>query len=113
MTPGPIVRATLLGTGTSTGVPVPLCSCDVCTSNDPRDTRLRCSCLVETGGLSILIDAGPDFRTQCLRRGIERIDAVLITHEHFDHIAGLDDLRPFVMWHRETLPIFASKRTAE
>ena len=91
----PPVRATLLGTGTSTGVPVIGCSCRVCTSDDPRDRRLRCACFVETNGLNLLIDAGPDFRTQALRAGIRQIDTLLVTHHHFDHVAGLDDLRPF------------------
>ena len=106
------VRATLLGTGTSTGIPVPACSCEVCTSSDKNDDRLRCSCLIEVAGLSILVDAGPDFRTQCLRYGIETIDAVLITHEHFDHVAGLDDLRAFLLKNRSRMPVFASPRTA-
>jgi phosphoribosyl 1,2-cyclic phosphate phosphodiesterase len=107
------VRATLLGTGTSTGIPVPACSCEVCTSSDPKDNRLRCSCLIEVAGLSILVDAGPDFRTQCLRYGIDRVDAVLITHEHFDHVAGLDDLRAFLLKDRSRMPVYASPRTAD
>ena len=106
------VRATLLGTGTSTGVPIPGCTCVVCTSKDPKDTRLRCSCLIEVNGLSILIDTGPDFRTQCLERQIREVDAVLYTHEHFDHVAGLDDLRPFLIWNKTLLPCFAASRTA-
>lgn len=107
------LRATLLGTGTSTGIPVPTCTCEVCTSSDPRDHRLRCSCLVEVDGLSILIDAGPDLRTQCLKYGITRIDAVLVTHEHFDHVAGIDDLRGFLLKNRAPISVFAPPRTAD
>ena len=107
------VKVTLLGTGTSTGIPVIGCSCRVCTSQDPRDKRLRCSCLVEANGLTLLIDAGPDFRTQALRANIKQVDAVLITHHHFDHIAGLDDLRPFFFQNKASIPCYASPDTAE
>lgn len=103
---GPSVRATLLGTGTSTGVPVIGCSCRVCTSLDPKDRRLRCACFVEVNGVHILIDAGPDFRTQALRAGIHNVDALLITHHHFDHVAGIDDLRPFFFKNRTVIPCF-------
>ncbi len=111
-TEAPSIKATLLGTGTSTGIPVPTCSCEVCTSSDVRDNRLRCSCLIEVGNLSILIDASPDFRAQCLRLGIRRVDALLITHEHFDHVAGLDDLRAFHLHEPTAIPVFANARTA-
>lgn len=111
-TRAPSIRATLLGTGTSTGIPVPTCSCEICTSTDPRDNRLRCSCLIEVGNLSILIDAGPDFRAQSLRSGLKRIDAVFITHEHFDHVAGLDDLRAFLLDEPASIPVFTNPRTA-
>ena len=87
-------RLTFLGTGTSTGVPLIGCRCKVCASADPRDRRLRCSSLVETQGKRILIDCGPDFRQQALTHGIDSLDAVLITHNHFDHLYGLDDVRP-------------------
>lgn len=107
------VKVTLLGTGTSTGIPVIGCSCRVCRSEDPRDKRLRCSCLVESNGLSILIDAGPDFRTQAIRANIKQVDAVLITHHHFDHIAGLDDLRPFFFQNRASIPCFAHPDTVD
>jgi phosphoribosyl 1,2-cyclic phosphate phosphodiesterase len=106
------IRVTLLGTGTSTGIPVIGCTCRVCQSPDPRDKRLRCSCLIEVNDLHILIDAGPDFRTQAIRAGIERIDAVLITHHHFDHIVGLDDLRPFFFLNRNPIPCYAHPDTA-
>lgn len=90
------MRLTFLGTGTSTGVPEVGCGCDVCLSSDPRDKRLRCSSVLETDrGSTILIDCSPDFRQQMLRHPIDRIDGVLVTHEHYDHVGGIDDLRPF------------------
>lgn len=89
------MRLRFLGTGTSTGVPQLKCKCAVCQSADPRDNRLRTSALITTEGKNILIDCGPDFREQMLRCGSPDIDAVLITHSHYDHTAGLDDLRPF------------------
>ena len=87
-------RLTFLGTGTSIGVPMIGCGCEVCHSADPRDRRLRCSSLIETQGKRILIDCGPDFRAQALAHGITRLDALLITHNHYDHLYGLDDVRP-------------------
>ena len=107
------MKVTLLGTGTSTGIPVIGCTCNVCSSDDPRDKRLRCSCLIEVNGLNILIDAGPDFRLQAIRAQINRIDAVLITHHHFDHVAGLDDLRPYFFENRSPIPCFAHPETAQ
>jgi len=86
-------RVTFLGTGTSQGIPMIGCKCPVCTSEDIRDNRLRSSVLVEHNGLSILIDAGPDFRQQLLRADISDLDAILLTHEHKDHTGGLDDVR--------------------
>jgi phosphoribosyl 1,2-cyclic phosphate phosphodiesterase len=89
------VVLTFLGTGTSQGVPVVACDCEVCKSKDPKDKRLRSSVMVETEGKRIIIDCGPDFRQQMLRKDIRSIDAILITHAHKDHIGGLDDVRAF------------------
>ena len=90
------MKLRILGSGTSTGVPEIGCKCEVCTSADPRDNRLRASSLLHTDDAVILIDCGPDFREQMLRvASFEKIDGVLITHEHYDHVGGLDDLRPF------------------
>ena len=101
------------GTGTSQGVPVIACDCAVCRSTDPRDNRTRSSVLVETGGKAILIDAGPDFRQQMLREGVRDLDAVLLTHEHMDHIAGMDDLRAISFAHEppRPVPIYADEAT--
>lgn len=105
------LSVTLLGTGTSTGVPVLGCTCHVCTSGDPRDTRLRCSAHVvvhtDDEPIHLQIDAGPDFRRQAFDNDLSRVDAVLITHHHFDHIAGLDDLRPFLFGNDIRIPVYA------
>lgn len=107
----------LLGTGTSTGVPVIGCSCRVCTSPDPRDHRMRCSAYVVAntpgGPVHLLIDAGPDFRQQALLHRIAKIDAVLVTHHHFDHVVGLDDLRPYFFTNPAEIPLYTSDSTAE
>lgn len=105
------MQITFLGTGTSTGIPQIGCTCPVCTSTDPKDNRLRTSAVVSVNGKNILIDCGPDFRQQVLRAGIGRIDAVLITHIHYDHTGGIDDLRPFGGKH--TLPIYLEPSVAE
>lgn len=89
------MRITFLGTGTSTGVPYIGCNCEVCRSTDPRDRRLRSSIMVNEGDVNILIDCGPDFRQQILEHYVQHIDAVLVTHEHYDHVGGMDDLRPY------------------
>lgn len=92
------MRLTFLGTGTSKGVPEIGCTCPTCLSNDPRDKRLRVSALIETDKARILIDCGPDFRTQMLSIPFDRLDGVLLTHEHYDHTGGIDDLRPFAIF---------------
>jgi len=103
---------TVLGSGTSMGVPTIGCDCAVCTSPDPRDRRTRPSILVEYGGHSVLIDTGPDFREQALREKIHHVDAVLYTHAHADHILGLDDLRPLSFRHSDRIPLYADEGTA-
>lgn len=109
------MRLTFLGTGTSQGVPVIGCRCDVCRSNDPRDRRLRTSAMVEWRDLRLIIDAGPDFRYQLLRAGVSRVDGILLTHEHKDHIGGLDDVRAlnFVDYPHaiHTVDLYATART--
>ncbi|MCR5680706.1 MAG: MBL fold metallo-hydrolase [Prevotella sp.] len=89
------MKITILGTGTSCGVPVLGCHCPACSSSDPHDRRLRCSILVETDSTRLLVDAGPDFREQMLPQPFRRIDGILITHSHYDHVGGLDDIRPY------------------
>lgn len=106
------LRVTFLGTGTSTGVPVVGCSCRVCTSPNPHDKRLRQSVLLETGGKHGLIDTTPDLRLQLLRRPIPRLDFILFTHSHSDHLMGLDDIRPFNFRQREPLDAYANPFTA-
>ena len=108
----PPLTVTLLGTGTSTGVPVIGCGCEVCTSADSKDDRTRCSCYVQAGDVCLLIDTGPDFRRQALREDINRIDAVCYTHHHFDHVVGLDDLRPFFFQNRRVMPCYTHADTA-
>ena len=103
------MKFTFLGTGTSTGVPSIGCECETCASNDPRDKRLRVSVLVEHDGQTVLIDTSSDFRQQALRVGIKRLDAVLITHCHADHIFGLDDIRPLNFRHG-ALGLYANER---
>jgi len=103
------VRITALGTGTSQGVPVVGCRCAVCFSDNPLDRRLRSSALLEVNGVVILIDTGPDVREQLLRAGVTRIDAVLFTHEHQDHTAGLDDLRPLYFAQKQPIPLYCSE----
>ena len=89
------MKITFLGTGTSCGVPVIGCQCEVCRSHDPKDKRRRCSILVETEQTRLLVDAGPDFRQQILPQPFRRIDGILVTHSHYDHVGGMDDIRPY------------------
>lgn len=103
---------TILGSGTSMGVPSIGCTCRVCTSTDPRDRRTRPSIAITWAGHRVLIDTGPDFRTQALREGIDRADAVLYTHSHADHILGLDDLRPLSFRHPGKMPLYADDAAA-
>ena len=107
------MRLTFLGTGTSTGVPTLACRCPVCMSSDPRDKRTRPSVLLEFDGRAVVIDTAPDFRQQALREGMERLDAVLFTHTHADHVLGLDDVRVFYFRQREPIPIYASSRSMD
>ena len=107
------MRLTFLGTGTSTGVPTLACRCPVCTSSDPRDKRTRPSVLLEFDGRAVVIDTAPDFRQQALREGMERLDAVLFTHTHADHVLGLDDVRVFYFRQRQPIPIYANSRSMD
>ncbi|MEQ8685223.1 MAG: MBL fold metallo-hydrolase [Imperialibacter sp.] len=102
------MKLTFLGTGTSQGVPVIACNCEVCQSVDFHDKRLRSSVHIEVDGLSLVIDTGPDFRQQMLRERIKRLDAVIFTHEHKDHTAGLDDIRSFNFLQQMDMPVYAS-----
>lgn len=105
------MKITILGSGTSTGVPQVGCECAVCTSNDLHDKRLRCSSLIEIGDVRILVDCGSDFREQMMNLPFLPIDAVILTHEHYDHVGGLDDLRPFCKFN--PIPIYADNHTCE
>lgn len=107
------MKMTFLGTGTSIGVPVIGCKCDVCRSTDARDKRLRTSALWEVGDKRILIDAGPDFRYQMLRAGSPSIDAILLTHLHYDHVGGLDDVRGINYITHRAIDIYADERTCQ
>lgn len=102
------VNVTFLGTGTSQGIPLIGCSCEVCKSTNPKDNRLRSSVLIEVNGSSIVIDTGPDFRQQMLRENILKLDAVLFTHEHKDHIAGFDDIRAYNYILKKKIDVYAS-----
>jgi phosphoribosyl 1,2-cyclic phosphate phosphodiesterase len=104
------VTITFLGTGTSQGVPVIACGCEVCTSTDSHDSRLRTSIMVEDAGKVIVIDSGPDFRQQMLRESVQRLDAIVFTHEHKDHIAGLDDIRAFNYKQNAAIDVYADER---
>ena len=104
------MKITFLGTGTSQGVPLIACKCEVCTSTNVKDKRLRSSIVVETSTTTIVIDTGPDFRQQMLREQVEQLDAVVFTHEHKDHIAGLDDVRAFNFINGKHIEVYATSR---
>ena len=110
---GSSARLTFLGTGTSQGVPIIGCKCNVCRSSDERDKRFRASVFVEYGGLNILVDAGPDFRMQMLRHDIAHLDAILLTHNHTDHTGGLDDVRSLNYVDRRAAEIYCEKNVLE
>jgi phosphoribosyl 1,2-cyclic phosphate phosphodiesterase len=105
------VRVTVLGSGTSSGVPTVGCDCPVCTSSNPKDKRTRAAILVEEKGTRILIDTGPDLRNQLLSAGVNKLDYVLLTHYHYDHIGGLDDLRPLSYKSKSAIPCYVDKDT--
>jgi phosphoribosyl 1,2-cyclic phosphate phosphodiesterase len=107
------MKIQFLGTGTSQGVPVITCDCEVCTSIDPRDERLRSSLLISENGKNMVIDAGPDFRQQMLVSKVKKLDAVLLTHEHKDHIGGLDDVRAFNFAQKRPMDVYAEERVLE
>lgn len=102
-----------MGTGTSSGVPMIGCECEVCTSTDKKDKRLRSSILVQSSKTSIVVDTGPDFRYQMLRENVRKLDAVLFTHPHKDHLAGLDDVRAFNFFSKKPMPVYANALTEE
>ncbi|MFN8237204.1 MAG: MBL fold metallo-hydrolase [Chitinophagales bacterium] len=107
------IRFTFLGTGTSQGVPVITCHCEVCASSDNRDKRTRTSLLIQSATTSVVIDTGPDFRQQMLRENVQNLDAVVFTHGHKDHVAGLDDIRPFNYLLNKTIDVYAEMAVQE
>jgi phosphoribosyl 1,2-cyclic phosphate phosphodiesterase len=105
------IKFTLLGTGTSTGVPTIGCKCGTCKSSDPRDKRLRCSLLIQTKDTSIVIDTTPDFRQQMLTNNVDELDAIIYTHSHYDHVSGFDDIRAYNFTLNKSIDIFANELT--
>jgi phosphoribosyl 1,2-cyclic phosphate phosphodiesterase len=108
-----LLKITFLGTGTSQGIPVIACPCDICQSTDPRDKRLRTSILIEDDHTKLVIDSGPDFRQQLLRASVKKLDGLVFTHEHKDHIAGMDDIRAFNYIQSLPVDIYATERVQE
>lgn len=109
----PPIKITFLGTGTSSGVPMIACTCEVCTSADKKDNRLRSSILVESASTTLIVDTGPDFRYQMLRQQVKKLDAVLFTHSHKDHVAGLDDVKAFNYFNKMAINLYADSITEE
>ena len=109
----PPLKITFLGTGTSSGVPMIGCDCSVCTSTDKKDNRLRSSILVESPNTTLVVDTGPDFRYQMLRENVRKLDAVLFTHPHKDHMAGLDDVKAYNYFQKKPIDLFADSLTEE
>lgn len=109
----PPLRVTFLGTGTSTGVPMIACECNVCTSTDEKNKRLRSSIMVQSNTTTLIVDTTPDFRTQMLREHIKKVDAVLFTHPHKDHIAGLDDIKAYNFFQKKPMEVYANQLTQE
>ena len=107
------MKVTFLGTGTSQGVPIICCECAVCRSKNPKDQRLRTSILIESEAAKVVIDSGPDFRQQMLRLNMKTLDAVVFTHEHKDHIAGLDEVKAFNFFNKMRMPVYATERVQE
>lgn len=109
----PSIKITFLGTGTSSGVPMIGCNCEVCTSSNKKDNRLRSSIMVETADTIIVVDTTPDFRYQMLRLGVKKVDAIIFTHPHKDHMAGLDDIRAFNYINRKPMEVYCNYLTEE
>ena len=107
------MKITILGTGTSQGVPVITCGCEVCLSSNLKDKRLRSSVMIEVDNLNIVIDTGPDFRQQMLRERVEKVDSILFTHHHKDHVAGMDDIRAFNYKWKRDMPIYCNQITSD
>ncbi len=107
------LHITFLGTGTSSGVPMIGCDCMVCTSSNKKDKRLRSSIMVQSVNTTLVVDAGPDFRYQMLRAGVKHLDAIIFTHSHKDHVAGLDDVRAFNFFSGKGMPVYSSEMTQE
>lgn len=107
------MKVTFLGTGTSQGVPIICCECSVCRSKNPKDNRLRTSILIESDLAKVIVDTGPDFRQQMLRLDLKSLDAVVFTHEHKDHIAGLDEVKAFNFFNKMRMPVYATERVQE
>jgi phosphoribosyl 1,2-cyclic phosphate phosphodiesterase len=109
----PPLKITFLGTGTSSGVPMIACPCEVCASTDQKDKRLRSSILIESPTTTLVVDAGPDFRYQMLRANVKKLDAIIFTHAHKDHVAGLDDVRAYNYFQHKPMEIYASEMAQE